>query len=729
MPNMMFKRVITLCLFLSLSLSFITKADEGMWLPLLLKELNEQDMKDRGLKLSADDIYNVNRSSLKDAIVSFGGFCTGEVISSQGLVLTNHHCGYGQVQSHSSVENDLLTKGFWAMDKNEELPNPGLFVTFIVRMEDVTQQVLEGINHSTDEISRESLVKQRIAKITRDAVSGTHYKAYIKPFFYGNEYYLFVTETFNDIRLVGSPPSSIGKFGGDTDNWMWTRHTGDFALFRIYSGPDGKPANYSKDNIPYVPKHHLPISLNGVQQGDFTMVFGFPGRTTQYLSSYAIKLIVEETNPHRIQIRERKLDILNKAMKADDAIRIKYAAKYASTANGWKKWIGENKGLKRLNAIALKENQEQKFNSWANENHERKQKYGHVIPELKQAYKEQAKVNLANTYITEAAYGAELIRIARAFSLLKKEQMTQDELEIVRSQLSEIIPTFYKDYDHQTDAKVFAALMQMYHQQVPAQYQPTALKNAAKKYKGNFSKYARKVYDQTIFRSQESVLAFLDNFNHKSVKKLEKDPGFKLMEEVFKIYLEEVQPAMSITDAEIEKLSRLYTEGLRLMQPDKKFYPDANSTMRVAFGQIDTYEPKDGVKYKYYTTLDGIIEKENPDSDEFIVPAKLKELYLNKDYGIYGKDGKMPVCFIASNHTTGGNSGSPIINAKGHLIGTNFDRNWEGTMSDIMYDPKMCRNIAVDIRYTLFIIDKFAGAGHLVEEMTLVGAEELVATP
>lgn len=722
----MIKKAFVVFVVLLLKIQIFALADEGMWLPLFLKELNEPDMHARGMRISAEDVYNINKSSLKDAIVSFGGFCTGEVISSEGLILTNHHCGYGQIQSHSSVENDLLTDGFWAMKREEELPNPGLFVTFIVEIKDVTREILEGIDHRTPEKEREALIKKRTGAIAKEAIQGTHYGAVIKPFFYGNEYYMFITETFKDIRLVGAPPSSIGKFGGDTDNWMWTRHTGDFSLFRIYAGRDGKPADYSKDNVPYRPKHHLPINLNGINEGDFTMVFGFPGRTTEYLTSYAIKDIMYEINPHRINIRAKKLEIMNEDMKASDAVRIQYASKYASTANAWKKWIGENNGLIRLKALERKKALEERFEEWANEDESRKEIYGSLIKDFDREYLKQSTISQANNYMLEAVFGTEVIRFARTVSLLTKEDMTEEELKMLLPKIEVYAEKYFKDYNTSTDQKVFAALMRLYYDNVDEEFHPEFLARMARKRKGNFHRIAGSIFDKSVLVSKSKFDKLLNGFNAKSVKQLKKDPAFVLMQQFMDIYDEDIKPVLTKTEENIERLSRYYLAGLRQMQPEKKFYPDANSTLRVAYGQVKGYEPRDGVAYKYFTTLEGIMEKENPGNDEFTVPEKLKELHRRKDYGIYGMDGIMPVCFTASNHTTGGNSGSPVINGDGHLIGTNFDRNWEGTMSDIMYDPEMCRNISVDIRYTLFIIDKFAGAGHLIDEMTIIKDDVMI---
>jgi hypothetical protein len=705
---------------LAMLLNFQLRADEGMWLPHLLKALNEQEMQDMGMKLSAEDIYSVNHSSMKDAIVSFGGFCTGEVISSDGLLLTNHHCGYGQLQAHSSVENDLLTDGFWAMDRSQELSNPGLFVTFIVRIEDVTEKVLHDINHNTPEEQREALVAERIKILQEEAVKGTHYGAQVKPFFYGNEYYMFITETYEDVRLVGAPPSSIGKFGGDTDNWMFPRHTGDFSLFRIYAGPDGKPAPYSPENVPLKPKYHLPVSLDGIQKGDFTMVFGFPGRTEEYLPSMAVDILQNETNPHRINLRDQRLAIMDEAMKASDEVRIQYAAKYAGVANSWKKWIGQNRGLKRLNTIEEKRELEKQFQQWVRQSAQRQAKYGEVVEGFEEVYEKQQEVNLAYEYLFEAVFGVEAMRLtSRVNRFYETAKNNEEKMEQARLDLLEYADKFFKDYHAPVDQKLFAAMMKSYEQDIDQKFHPEKLREASKKYGEEFDEWAEKIYKKSALTSREEFNKF---FKEKTkLKKIEKDPLYELYNDFITQYRVQIQPVVMETMAKNNRLNRLWMAGLREMQSDKLFYPDANSTMRITYGKVNNYEPQDGVVYDYYTTLEGVMEKEDPSVDEFIVEEKLKELYDNKNYGPYANaKGEMPVCFTASNHTTGGNSGSPVINAEGELIGLNFDRNWEGTMSDIDYDPEMCRNIAVDIRYVLFIIDKFAGAGHLVEEMTLV---------
>jgi hypothetical protein len=711
------------CLSLGMSPA---KPDEGMWLPMLLNQLNETEMQNKGMKLTAEDIYSVNQSSLKDAIVSFGGFCTGEMISPEGLLLTNHHCGYGQVQAHSTVENDYLTDGFWAKTREQELPNPGLTATFIVRMDDVTKQILAGTEGAKTEVEREAVIQRNIAKVGKEATAGTHYNAVIRPFFYGNEYYMYITETFKDVRLVGAPPSSIGKFGGDTDNWMWPRHTGDFSLFRVYAGPNNEPAEFSPNNKPYKPKHHLPISLKGVQKGDFTLVFGFPGRTNEYLTSQAVKELYEVSNPAKINIRETKLNILDKDMKASDEVRIKYAAKYASIANYWKKWIGENRGIQKANAIEEKQKLEQQFSCWVAADPARQQKYGNLLAEFEKNYKALEGITISRDYINEAAFGVEIVKLANNFTALQRllaKKAPHQEIDAQVQKLETFASSFFKDYNAPSDKKVFAALLSLYYNNIDRKLHPEAFNTVRTKYKGDFGKYAEDVFSKSAFASEAGVKKLLaDAKTGKNA--IQDDPAFVLASSVADYYSKNVMPTYATVNDNLNLLYRTYMTGLREMQQDKIFYPDANSTLRVAYGVVEPYEPVDGVHYKYYTTLEGIIEKAaSGAAEDYAIPARLRELYEKKDYGRYGMNGEMPVAFIASNHTTGGNSGSPVINANGQLIGTNFDRNWEGTMSDIVYNPDQVRNISVDVRYMLFIVDKFAGAGHLVEEMTLVTDE------
>ncbi|UOQ71170.1 S46 family peptidase [Hymenobacter cellulosilyticus] len=712
------------------------RADEGMWLPLLLKQLNEADMQSKGLKLTAEQIYSVNQGSLKDAVVQFGGGCTGEIISDQGLLLTNHHCGYSQIQQHSSVEKDYLTNGYWAMNQDQELPNPGLTATFIVRMEDVTSQVLAGVpTQGIAEADREKMVQANIARVAQAAVQGTHYESFIRPFYNGNEYYMFVTEVFEDIRLVGAPPSSIGKFGGDTDNWAWPRHTGDFSIFRIYAGPDNKPAAYSKDNKPFKPRHHLPISLNGIKPGDFTLVFGFPGRTNEYLTSWGVDEVYSLSNPAKIKVRDAKLRLLDQDMKASDKVRIQYAAKYASIANYWKKWIGETRGLKKLDAVNRKKEQDAKFIQWAQKGTEaQKAAYGPLLPELEKNYRAVRDYTLARDYVTEAALGIELL--AHANSLLPLVDMVEKkapaaDLATAVGKAKKGILGFFRNYSVSTDQKVAAALLPLYADGTPTALLPAYVKNLQKQYTGKtgWTTYVNSLYSKSKLTTEASTQAVLDEVGKGNVQTLADDPAMQLIRAIVTNYRATILPNYTTYTDNITLLQRTYVAGLRQMQTDRKFYPDANSTLRVAYGQVATYEPADGVKYDYYTTLDGIMEKADPTNPDFEVPARLAELYKTKDYGPYAVNGTVPVAFIATNHTTGGNSGSPVINGNGELIGTNFDRNWEGTMSDIMFDPDRVRNITLDVRYMLFVVDKYAGAGHLVKEMTLVGGPNGTATP
>lgn len=714
----MFKKQQILSLFLVFALSFSTWAktseppEEGMWLPLLLNELNYKDMKAKGLKLKPKEIYSINQASLKDAIVSFGGFCTGEVISNEGLLLTNHHCGYGQIQQHSSVENDYLTDGFWAMTRDQELPNEGLTATFIVKIEDVTTQALVGVSASMSEKDREAKIKKNIATISKKASEGTHYEAVIKPFFYGNEYYMFVTETFKDVRLVGAPLSAIGKFGGDTDNWMWPRHTGDFSMFRIYAGPDNKPAEYSPNNKPYKPKHFLPISLKGVKKDDFTMVMGFPGRTQEYLSSYGVNNVMNESNPYKIALRGKRLDIMNKYMKQSDKVRIQYASKQSRISNYWKKWIGENRGLKKLNAIERKKKLEKEFREWVNAKSDRKQKYGEIIPNFEKAYKTLSKVSLARDYVNEAVLGSELLNMAYIMY-----QFAGDFSEKTREKTEKRLDNFFKDFYLPLEKENFVVCMQAYYEDIPKDLHPAMFAEI----NGDFEAFANNIFSKSMLLKETKVRDFVKNVKSSEIDKIGEDKAYQLFEQLLRIYFSKVSSVAREAQDAIDLNQRTYVAALREMKTDTKFYPDANSTLRFSYGKVDDYFPYDGAHYNFFTTLDGIMEKYATGEDDYLIPEKMKTLYQNKDYGQYAmSNGKLPVCFTASNHTTGGNSGSPIMNAEGQLIGLNFDRNWEGTMSDIMYDPDRVRNISVDIRYVLFVVDKLAGAGHLVKEMELI---------
>lgn len=698
---------------------FMAKADEGMWLPQLLETLNEKRMKSLGMKITAADIYSVNKGSLKDAVVSFGGFCTGEVVSNQGLVLTNHHCGFDAIQNHSTLDNNYIRDGFWAMNKSQELPNQGLFVTFIVRIEDVSKQVMEGVSGNIEEHQRQSIIDKNINEVVKIVKKEAYQGAFVRNFFEGNKYYLFVTETYNDVRLVGAPPSSIGNFGKDTDNWMWPRHTGDFSVFRIYAGKDNKPAAYSPSNVPYVPKKALSVSLNGIKENDFTMVFGFPGRTTEYLPSEAVEQIMTVNDPAKIMVRDKALAILNRYMRADEAIKIQYSSKYAGIANAWKKWQGEVLGLTRTGGVEKKKQYETVFLKRVNDNAALKARYDNVLPNLINAYKEIKPYGLARDYYLETTSKVEMISIVNRVMALREAQRRNDYNEQLQKHIN-LLSDFLKEYNSMVDEDMFAAMLEIYiEKQEPAYIAPYA-KEQATLYKKDYKKWVGDLYKKSIFANGEKVLSELKTNPSVLYNLLETDEAAKLIGSINAFFYEAVAPKLNATQQKINNLQRIYMQAQMEVFTEKTFYPDANSTLRVAYGKVDGYKPADGTMYKYSTYLDGVMEKYVPGDYEFDVPQRLRDLYKNKNYGQYGVNGKMPVCFIASNHTTGGNSGSPALNANGNLIGINFDRVWQGTMSDINYDPSICRNIMVDIRYVLFIIDKYAGAGHLVKEMKLV---------
>lgn len=717
----MSKRLLSLTILFHLFISLVSQADEGMWLPLLVNRLNHTDMQKMGLRLTAEEIYSVNHSSMKDAIVNFGNFCTGEMISKEGLVLTNHHCGFDAVQSHSSVENDYLTNGFWAMKREDEKPTPGLTVTFLVRMEDVTEKVLSVLAPGMTTEAREDSIEKYIERLEKETVGTTHYTAEIKSFFEGNEYYLFVYEVFQDVRLVGAPPSSVGKFGGDTDNWMWPRHTGDFSMFRIYTGPDGKPAPYAKENIPYQPKHHLPVSLRGVEKNDFAMVMGYPGGTERYMSAEGVNMTLEQSNPTRIKLREKKLAIMKEDMDASPEIRIKYASKYASVSNYYKYFIGQNQGLRKLKVVARKKEEEKKFQQWVDADPERKGLYGNVIKDFETIHKDYRKVNKPYIYLEEAAFATEILLMVyhsngffKALATVPPGPGLDSAIAEMRAKTNE----YFKDYNAPTDQKVFAALLNMYYQDVPQPLHPGIFKTVEKKYKGDFNKFAADVFAKSIFASQEKMNLFLTK---PSVKVLEKDPAYQVYKSILGDFRTSIGPFFSEVRNRLDKANNLYLQGVLEMRKGEKLYPDANFTMRLTYGSVQDCVPGDAVYYNYFTTLEGVMQKEDSTNEEFIVPKKLKALYKAKDYGKYAdQKGYMPVCFITNNDITGGNSGSPVINGEGHLIGTAFDGNWEAMSGDIIFEPTLQRCIAVDIRYILFMIDKFAGAGHLVREMTLI---------
>lgn len=672
----------------------------GMWIPSLLEGMNETEMQSLGSKLTAKDIYDVNNSSLKDAIGHFNGGCTSEVISSQGLLLTNHHCGYGQIQSHSSLENDYLKDGFWAMNLKEEIPNEGLYVEFIVRIEDVTETMLNGVTANLTPREKQSKIDINRNKVEKNLKKEAWQDFKIKAFYEGNQYFLFITERFDDVRLVGTPPSSIGKFGSDTDNWVWPRHTGDFALFRIYADKNNKPAKYHKNNKPYTPKHFLPVSLDGVAEGDFTMVFGFPGSTNEYLPAVAVAQITQKVNPSNIAIREAALKVIDAKMKTDDQVRIQYASKQARIANSWKRWIGENLGIEKSGAIKIKQDLEKEFTT-ALKAQGKEAQYGTVLPEFERLYKEFEDVNVTrNQFVEVFVRTNELMQMMlRLTQLEMSAQRGDDAFESAKESTVNLLKSIHKNYNAELDKGVFEAIMPF--------YKPNHVDAS--------------IYETTAFTDLDKALKVLEGDSKTVLQKLNEDAAYQYAKPMVLEFYMTLEPEFQRLNTEINALQTTYMTALMDVMPEERYFPDANGTLRVTYGKVNGYAPRDAVHYDPVTYLDGVIEKYIPGDYEFDVPQKLIDLYEAKDYGQYtDTNGKVPVCFLGTNHTTGGNSGSPAIDAHGNLVGLNFDRVWEGTMSDIYYDPEICRNIMVDVRYVLFIIDKYAGAKHLINEMKLV---------
>ncbi len=722
-PQHLYMKKIFVKTLLFVLFSFKSFADEGMWLPQLLQAMNEKEMKRMGMKLNASDIYSISKGSLKDAIVSFGGFCTAEVISDQGLLLTNHHCGFDAVQNHSSVENNLIQKGFWAYSKEQELQNQGLFVTFIVRIEDVTKEITNGVTGTMTEKERQSQVDKNIAQLKKDYKKESFEDILIKSFFDGNKYYLFVTKTYKDIRLVGAPPASIGNYGKDTDNWMWPRHTGDFSMFRIYADKNNNPASFSADNVPYKPKRSLKISLDGMKEGDFTMVFGFPGATKEYLTGAAVKQVMTVNDPAKIGIRAKALEVLNSFMRKDEKIKIQYAAKYATIENAYKKWQGEVLGLRSKNAVQKKTDYEAIFTQRVNANAELKNKYGNLLNDLATAYTAIEPYGYARDYFNEIYPRIELLGIAADMNSLitafEKDEAVNAYDKRKTELLSKLEETF-KEYDAGVDKKMFETLMEIYlKDQQPANISPF-FKQGLENNQQSFSNTANDLYSKTAFTSFEKIKALLNDSAQNVVKAIKADVASTLYNDMLKTYTTNVSPKLNELQANINQLQRSYMQAQLDVFKEKHFYPDANSTLRVTYGNVKGYNPRDAVKFDFYTYMDGVMEKYKPGDYEFDLPQKLIDLYHKKDFGQYGVNGRQPVCFIASNHTTGGNSGSPALDAYGNLVGLNFDRVWEGTMSDINYDASICRNIMVDIRYVLFIIDKYAEAKNIIAELNLV---------
>lgn len=716
------RKIILLVVGLVLAFQVKVRADEGMWLLSLIGQVNMDEMNEMGLQLTAEQIYSINHASLKDAVGALDdGSCTAELVSPDGLLLTNHHCGYGEIQYHSSIEHDYLKNGFWAMTRDKELPNEGKTITFLVRMEEVTGQIAPELNEEMNMGERNSKIRSLSGSISSDATVGTHYEATVESMFNGNRFFLFVTETYTDVRLVGAPPESIGKFGHDTDNWMWPRHTGDFSLFRVYTGPDGKPAEYSADNIPLKSKHYLPISLKGYEKGDFAMVMGFPGRTDRYMTSWEIKELLEIEHPNRIHIRGIKQDLQMADMMADDKVRIQYASKYSRSSNYWKYSIGQSKGLERLNVVGKKQEREAAFTEWVDQDENRKSLYGNALKDIREAIDGRKELQNAYQYLEETIFrgGMESVKFARDLTALEwvlaDPEPYQDDVSNVVEGLKEVSADFYKDYNQPTDKKVMTAMIKLLIEELDEEYLPSNILEVKTKYKGDAAKYVEKYFKRSIVTDQESFLAFLDN---PSLKVLRKDPAYIAMIASQKYF--ELGGRLAEYDEAYTRGSRRFLKGLVEMYPGKEFYSDANSTMRMNYGEVGDYFPRDAVLYTHYTTLKGVMEKEDPSNFEFEVTDRLKELYQGKDYGPYGVDGKLNVCFTTNNDITGGNSGSPVINGNGELLGLAFDGNWEAMSGDVAFETELQKCINVDIRYVMFIIDKYAGAGHLVNEMTLI---------
>ena len=712
---MKFIRLLLLFVFVQVSAQ-----QGGMWIPSLLKGMNETEMKNLGMKITAEEIYSVNTSSIKDAVPQFDGGCTAEVISDKGLILTNHHCGFDAIQNHSSTEHDYLTDGFWAYKMEDELTNKGMVVSFVIRIEDITTKVLEGVASLATEIEKQKKIQDNIGTLSRSLPKETWQENNIKTFYDGNQYLLFVTETFKDIRLVGAPPGAIGKFGSDTDNWVWPRHTGDFSLFRIYADKNNRPAEYSPENVAYKPKYFFPISIKGLKENDFTMVMGYPGRTQEYLPSFAVEQIVNNLNPAKIEVRDATLKIQNEFMRKDNAIKIQYAAKNASIANAWKKWIGEAKGLKKSNAVSVKQKFEAEFQDKVIKEGKQNE-YGTLLSDFEKNYSAIKEYALARDLFTEIALrNTELLSVGYKLYQLEQIYSSKGEQSFTdrRNNLVNGLGDFYKEYNPILDQKVFEQLLTIYSKKYPKQFLPNSMQYI------DAQKLAQDVYTQSQLVSYDKIKDLLNGDSKTVLEKINNDKGFQVIKAMADAHLKNVAPQYDEITLRNTATQRTYMKAILELFPKDRIFPDANSTLRVTYGKIKGYKPNDAIIYEPFTYLDGVMEKYIPGDYEFDVPKKLIDLYNKKDYGVYGVNGKMPLNFIATNHTTGGNSGSPALDAKGNLIGLNFDRVWEGTMSDIYYSPEICRNIMVDIRYIMFIIDKFAGAENLVKELKIINSKK-----
>ena len=676
---------------LAVLLAVPAQADEGMWLPVLINQ-RIKDMRAKGFKLKAEDVYSVNKACLKDAVVLFGSGCTGELVSGEGLLFTNHHCGYGQIQRHSSVEHDYLKDGFWAMSRDQELPNKGLTVSFLEYMEEVTDAVLKGYGEGMTERQRDSVIKVNSQALVADAVKeGKGLRANVEALFYGNQYFLFVFRTFKDVRLVGAPPSSIGKFGGDTDNWMWPRHTGDFSIFRIYADKDNNPADYSPENVPYHPKKFFKISTKGVKEGDFTFVYGCPGSTKEYVTSDEVEYTGSVSDPKKIDLRTKRLDIMKKYMGQSQAVRIQYSSKAANVSNAWKKWQGEEKGIRRMKTVEKKKEYQERFKEWA-----KGTRYDGLVEKLETLYQKRNPYFLAYEYYNETVRSIELLQIASTVMMIIKNKEAKDA----------VAEQFFKDYYQPIDEEIFVAMLKAFDSEMSDEFKPQYFKEKLKSY-GSVEAWQKDIYAKSLFTDKERVLALTKD----DAEAIKNDPAYQMYDAFYKWYFNTLRPVINDVNSQIRLAYRDYMQGQMDYEPQKQFYPDANLTLRIAYGNVKGYSPADGVYYSPVSTLKGIIEKDNPNIFDYNIPQALRDIYAE------GGHDDQPVCFLATNHTTGGNSGSPIIHADGNLIGINFDRVWEGTMSDIVYDPSVCRNISLDIRYLLFNIEHIGHAEYLFNEM------------
>lgn len=713
------KKTFLFTLIATIFLSLTASADEGMWFLPYLQKMNYKEMKAKGLKLKAEDIYSANSSSLKDCIVIFGGGCTGEIVSNEGLVFTNHHCGYSSIQKLSSVDHDYLKNGFWAMNRGEEIPAPGLAVRFVRSIADVTDQIIGNVPDNASEDERNEIVKVNIAELAKKMQDENEGKSIsIERFFGGNQYFSFVIEVYNDVRFVGAPPSSIGKFGGETDNWMWPRHTGDFSVFRVYASPDGKPADYSADNVPLSTPKHLAVSTKGYKPDDFAMIMGFPGSTNRYMTSYEIDYTLSTDNPNRIYIRGERQNILSKQMQSSDKIRIQYASKYAGSSNYWKNSIGMSKALVKLDVKGKKMEQEADFVNWYSQDQMRTEKYQNALSMIKNSVEKRTPQGTMQILAEAILSPVEIAMMPFRSRLLMQlsggeDQPSAEQLEQIKAELK----AAYKDYDMTTDKLVAKRMLQIVKDKLDKEDLPSFYETIDTDFGGNIDSYVDYLYDNSSFATEERAIEFIDNYD---AAKYKDDPAFTLYRSTVEKYML-MRSALGDIDKLYNEGHRLYIAGLLEKAPNEKHYSDANFTIRLTYGTVQPYDPADAVKYNYFTTLEGVMQKEDENNPvEFTVPDKLKELYASKDFGRYAdKDGKMHVAFLTTNDITGGNSGSPVLNGKGELIGLAFDGNWESMSGDICFEPELQRCINVDVRYVLFIIDKFGGAGYLLDEMTL----------